>query len=53
VQVFPLAVTVQAPGWKEQHQRQVRWLPAQAAAQRVAYAGLAQLIRAFDGDNDR
>jgi 8-oxo-dGTP pyrophosphatase MutT (NUDIX family) len=53
VQVFPLAVTVQAPGWKEQHERRSSWLPAQVAARRVAYAGLAQLIRVFDGQGAR
>jgi 8-oxo-dGTP pyrophosphatase MutT (NUDIX family) len=45
VTVFRLQVTGEAVDWPERSMRQRRWLPPDKAAERVADAGLAELIR--------
>jgi 8-oxo-dGTP pyrophosphatase MutT (NUDIX family) len=45
--VFPFRVSAQADAWKEQHQREVRWLPYQRAAAMVAEPALRRLIHDF------
>ena len=45
VTVYRLDVTHQARRWRERGQRKLRWLPASAAADCVAWNGLADIIR--------
>ncbi len=47
VKVFPLEVRKQLPHWPEQDQRDGAWFPSSHAADIVAEAGLAAMIRAF------
>jgi predicted phosphate transport protein (TIGR00153 family) len=47
VDVFPLAVTHEYPGWKEQDQRERRWFTLAEAAAAVDEEDLADLIRSF------
>jgi hypothetical protein len=47
VDVFPLAVTDELAAWKEQHQRERRWFPLDAAADAVDEPELKALLRAF------
>lgn len=47
VDVYPLAVTVEAKDWPEKRQRQRRWVPALEAARMVEEPGLRLLIESF------
>ena len=47
VDVFPLAVTHEMSGWKEQHQRERRWFSLAEAADAVDEPDLRDLIRSF------
>ena len=49
VEVFPLAVTNEAPTWKEQHQRLRQWFDLAEAAVAVDEPGLKTIITAFHG----
>lgn len=52
VKVFPLEVRKQLKTWPEQHEREDRWFTPSDAAEAVAEAGLAAIIRsAFKRDN--
>jgi 8-oxo-dGTP pyrophosphatase MutT (NUDIX family) len=46
VKVFPLEVRKQLKRWPEQHERENRWFTPSEAAEAVAEAGLAGIIRA-------
>jgi 8-oxo-dGTP pyrophosphatase MutT (NUDIX family) len=46
VKVFPLEVRKQLKHWPERHQREDRWFKPSEAADAVAEAGLAAIIRA-------
>ena len=48
VEVFPLAVTSELARWKEQDQRERRWMSLSEAADLVHEPDLAALIRDFD-----
>ncbi len=48
VTVYRLDVNLQVRRWRERGQRKQRWLPAAAAANRVAWTGLADIIRSLD-----
>ncbi|KQT19840.1 NUDIX hydrolase [Methylobacterium sp. Leaf399] len=51
VKVFPLEVRKQLKSWPEQDQREDRWFTPAEAAEAVAEAGLAAIIRsAFKGE---
>lgn len=47
VDVFPLAVTRELASWKEQDQRQRRWVPLAEAAEAVEEDDLGELMRSF------
>lgn len=47
VDVFPLAVNRELPEWKEQSQRERRWVPLHEAAEMVDEPDLRDLIRSF------
>jgi len=48
VALFPLRVEVEHPTWKEQNERQRRWMSRAEAAGAVVEPELRQLIAAFD-----
>ncbi|KQW79546.1 NUDIX hydrolase [Brevundimonas sp. Root1279] len=48
VALYPLEVTVEHAEWKEQTERERRWMPVAAAAASVGEPDLAALIAAFD-----
>ena len=47
VHVFPLKVRRQSKQWPEKEQRQVKWLPANEAAEMVHEPMLSEIIRRF------
>jgi uncharacterized protein Yka (UPF0111/DUF47 family)/ADP-ribose pyrophosphatase YjhB (NUDIX family) len=47
VDVFPLAVNRELPAWKEQDQRERRWVSLSEAAEMVDETDLSDLIRSF------
>jgi 8-oxo-dGTP pyrophosphatase MutT (NUDIX family) len=48
VTVYRLDVSEQLRSWRERGQRKQRWLPASAAADCVAWNGLAEIIRSLE-----
>lgn len=48
VDVYPLAVAVEAKDWPEKRQRQRRWVPAPEAARMVEEPGLRLIIEGFN-----
>jgi len=48
VTVYRLDVSLQVRRWREHRQRKQRWLPAAAAADCVAWTGLADIIRSLE-----
>lgn len=48
VTVYRLDVSEQVRRWRERRQRRQRWLPAIAAADCVAWSGLAEIIRSLE-----
>lgn len=49
VALYPLQVTAEHDEWKEQDQRERRWMPLATAAGSVGEPDLAALIAAFEG----
>ncbi len=50
VTVYPLRATKALKTWKEQAERQIRWLPAEDAALVVDEPELATLLKGFQGE---
>lgn len=47
VRAFPLAVKSELPRWREDHQRERRWLPLQRAIEAIDDPGIRQLLVHF------